>query len=163
PALEEVRAAVGRAASGAGRRRHHAVILQHAAREGPIAARRASHAHPKGDSVETGPLRKRRQTNRAAIGILERTCSLLPDTWPPRGRNSVLSSSLGGGEDGTLPHAGALDDGRVDEEGRLMYVDITQTKELPARSWCAQTKRYGDIHRNQPSRFPHELPQTDLH
>jgi ATP-dependent DNA helicase Rep len=68
-----------------------------------------------------------------------------------------------GCEDGTLPHEGALDEGRVDEERRLMYVGITRAKELLTLSWCAQTKRYGDIHRNQPSRFLHELPQADLH
>ena len=68
-----------------------------------------------------------------------------------------------GCEDGTLPHEGALDEGRVDEERRLMYVGITRAKELLTLSWCAQTKRYGEIHRNQPSRFLHELPQADLH
>ena len=68
-----------------------------------------------------------------------------------------------GCEDGTLPHEGALDEGRIDEERRLMYVGITRAKELLTLSWCAQTKRYGEIHRNQPSRFLHELPQADLH
>jgi ATP-dependent DNA helicase Rep len=68
-----------------------------------------------------------------------------------------------GCEDGTLPHEGALEEGRVDEERRLMYVGITRAKELLTLSWCAQTKRYGEIHRNQPSRFLHELPQDDLH
>jgi ATP-dependent DNA helicase Rep len=68
-----------------------------------------------------------------------------------------------GCEDGTLPHAGAIDEGRVDEERRLMYVGITRAKELLTLSWCAQTRRYGEIHRNQPSRFLHELPQDDLH
>ena len=68
-----------------------------------------------------------------------------------------------GCEDGTLPHEGAIDEGRTDEERRLMYVGITRAKELLTLSWCAQTKRYGDIHRNQPSRFLHELPQEDLH
>ena len=68
-----------------------------------------------------------------------------------------------GCEDGTLPHEGAVDEGRIDEERRLMYVGITRAKELLTLSWCAQTKRYGDIHRNQPSRFLHELPQADLH
>ncbi|MFC5524385.1 UvrD-helicase domain-containing protein [Rhodanobacter ginsengisoli] len=68
-----------------------------------------------------------------------------------------------GCEDGTLPHEGAIDEGRLDEERRLMYVGITRAKELLTLSWSAQTKRYGDIHRNQPSRFLHELPQADLH
>lgn len=68
-----------------------------------------------------------------------------------------------GCEDGTLPHEGAIDEGRIDEERRLMYVGITRAKELLTLSWCAQTKRYGEVHRNQPSRFLHELPQADLH
>ncbi len=68
-----------------------------------------------------------------------------------------------GCEDGTLPHEGAVDEGRIDEERRLMYVGITRAKELLTLSWSAQTKRYGEVHRNQPSRFLHELPQQDLH
>ena len=68
-----------------------------------------------------------------------------------------------GCEDGTLPHEGALDEGRLDEERRLMYVGITRAKELLTLSWSAKTKRYGEVHSNQPSRFLHELPQPDLH
>jgi len=68
-----------------------------------------------------------------------------------------------GCEDGTLPHEGAIDEGRIDEERRLMYVGITRAKELLTLSWSAKTKRYGDVHSNQPSRFLQELPQADLH
>ncbi len=68
-----------------------------------------------------------------------------------------------GCEDGTLPSEGALDEGRLDEERRLMYVGITRAKELLTLSWSAKTRRYGEIHGNQPSRFLHELPQADLH
>ena len=68
-----------------------------------------------------------------------------------------------GCEDGTLPHEGAIDEGRLDEERRLLYVGITRAKELLTLSWSAKTKRYGDVHSNQPSRFLHELPQADLH
>ncbi len=68
-----------------------------------------------------------------------------------------------GCEDGTLPHDGAIDEGRIDEERRLMYVGITRAKELLTLSWSARTKRYGEVHSNQPSRFLHELPQGDLH
>ncbi len=68
-----------------------------------------------------------------------------------------------GCEDGTLPHDGAIDEGRIDEERRLMYVGITRAKELLTLSWSAKTKRYGEVHSNQPSRFLHELPQADLH
>ena len=68
-----------------------------------------------------------------------------------------------GCEDGTLPHDGAIDEGRIDEERRLMYVGITRAKELLTLSWSAKTKRYGEVHANQPSRFLQELPQADLH
>ena len=68
-----------------------------------------------------------------------------------------------GCEEGTLPHDGALDEGRVDEERRLMYVGITRAKEMLTLSWSSKTKRYGEVHSNQPSRFLHELPQEDLH
>ncbi|HEX7815556.1 UvrD-helicase domain-containing protein [Dyella sp.] len=68
-----------------------------------------------------------------------------------------------GCEEGTLPHEGAIDEGRIDEERRLMYVGITRAKEVLTLSWSAKTKRYGEVHSNQPSRFLHELPQDDLH
>ena len=68
-----------------------------------------------------------------------------------------------GCEDGTLPSDGALDEGRLAEERRLMYVGITRAKELLTLSWSAKTRRYGEVHSNQPSRFLHELPQADLH
>ena len=68
-----------------------------------------------------------------------------------------------GCEEGTLPHEGAIDEGRIDEERRLMYVGITRAKEMLTLSWSSKTKRYGEINNNQPSRFLHELPQDDLH
>jgi ATP-dependent DNA helicase Rep len=68
-----------------------------------------------------------------------------------------------GCEDGTLPHEGAIDEGRIEEERRLMYVGITRAKELLTLSWSAKTRRWGEVHTNQPSRFLQELPQADLH
>jgi ATP-dependent DNA helicase Rep len=70
---------------------------------------------------------------------------------------------IAGCEDGTLPHEGAIDEGRIDEERRLMYVGITRAKELLTLSWSARTRRFGDVHANQPSRFLKELPDADLH
>ncbi len=68
-----------------------------------------------------------------------------------------------GCEDGTLPHDGAIDEGRLDEERRLFYVGITRAKESLTLSWSARTRRYGEILANQPSRFLAELPAADLH
>jgi ATP-dependent DNA helicase Rep len=68
-----------------------------------------------------------------------------------------------GCEDGTLPHEGAIDEGRLDEERRLMYVGITRAKELLTLSFSARSKKYGEILSNQPSRFLQELPADDLH
>ncbi|HET6631466.1 MAG TPA: UvrD-helicase domain-containing protein [Rhodanobacteraceae bacterium] len=68
-----------------------------------------------------------------------------------------------GCQDGTLPHEGALDEGRIDEERRLMYVGITRARELLTLSWAARTRRFGETLANQPSRFLRELPEADLH
>ncbi|HEX7112714.1 MAG TPA: 3'-5' exonuclease, partial [Mizugakiibacter sp.] len=66
-------------------------------------------------------------------------------------------------EDGTLPHEGALDEGRLDEERRLMYVGITRAKEHLVLSWAVRARRYGEVLANEPSRFLKELPADDLH
>jgi ATP-dependent DNA helicase Rep len=68
-----------------------------------------------------------------------------------------------GCEDGILPHDGAIDEGRLDEERRLFYVGITRAKESLTLSWSARTRRYGEILANRPSRFLKELPAADLH
>ena len=68
-----------------------------------------------------------------------------------------------GCEDGTLPHEGAIDEGRLDEERRLMYVGITRAKEMLTLSFSAKSRKYGEILSNDPSRFLEELPQDDLH
>jgi len=68
-----------------------------------------------------------------------------------------------GVEDGTLPHAGSLEEGRLDEERRLFYVGITRAKERLCLAYAARSRRYGEIVANEPSRFLAELPQDDLH
>ncbi|HET8554845.1 MAG TPA: UvrD-helicase domain-containing protein [Rhodanobacteraceae bacterium] len=68
-----------------------------------------------------------------------------------------------GCEDGTLPHEGAIEEGRIAEERRLMYVGITRAKELLTLSWSARTRRFGEVLANKPSRFLAELPEDDLH
>jgi ATP-dependent DNA helicase Rep len=68
-----------------------------------------------------------------------------------------------GVEDGNLPHAAGIDEGRLDEERRLFYVGITRAKERLCLAYAARSRRYGQVIENQPSRFLAELPQDDLH
>jgi len=65
--------------------------------------------------------------------------------------------------EGTLPHEAGIDEGRGDEERRLMYVGITRAKEGLCLSYAARVRRYGEIVLNEPSRFLAELPAADLH
>jgi ATP-dependent DNA helicase Rep len=67
-----------------------------------------------------------------------------------------------GCEDGTLPHEGAIDEGRLDEERRLLYVGITRAKERLHLSWSVQGRRYGQTFKQKPSRFLEELPAAEL-
>jgi ATP-dependent DNA helicase Rep len=68
-----------------------------------------------------------------------------------------------GAEDGTLPHASSIDEGRLDEERRLFYVGITRARERLCLSYAARSRRYGAVIANEPSRFLAELPPDDLH
>ncbi len=67
-----------------------------------------------------------------------------------------------GCEDGTLPHEGALDEGRLEEERRLFYVGITRAREWLALSHSEHARRYGEMITLRPSRFLDELPAADL-
>ena len=68
-----------------------------------------------------------------------------------------------GAEDGVLPHDGSLEEGRIEEERRLLYVGITRAKENLMLSYAKRKRRFGDIISNEPSRFLKELPAADLH
>jgi ATP-dependent DNA helicase Rep len=70
---------------------------------------------------------------------------------------------LVGVEQGTLPHAASIDEGRLEEERRLFYVGITRAKERLCLAYAERSRRYGEIIANEPSRFLAELPQADLH
>jgi ATP-dependent DNA helicase Rep len=67
-----------------------------------------------------------------------------------------------GVEDGVLPHEASLDEGRLDEERRLLYVGITRAKEALYLSHSRETQRWGDKIRLQPSRFIEELPASEI-
>jgi len=67
-----------------------------------------------------------------------------------------------GCDDATLPHEGALDEGRLEEERRLFYVGITRARRWLVLSHSERVRRYGEIVALRPSRFIDELPAADL-
>ncbi len=67
-----------------------------------------------------------------------------------------------GVEDGTLPHEASLDEGRLDEERRLLYVGITRAKDQLWLSHARETQRWGSKLKLAPSRFLDELPAAEL-
>ena len=67
-----------------------------------------------------------------------------------------------GMEDGTLPHEASLDEGRLEEERRLLYVGITRAKEQLWLSHSAKATRWGSVVKLSPSRFFDELPAAEL-
>ena len=68
-----------------------------------------------------------------------------------------------GVEDGLLPHESSIEEGRIDEERRLMYVGITRAKRLLHLSYPRHARRFGEVARVTPSRFLDELPAAELH
>ncbi len=68
-----------------------------------------------------------------------------------------------GVEDGLLPHESSIDEGRLDEERRLMYVGITRAKRLLHLSYPRHARRFGELQKVTPSRFIDELPAAELH
>ena len=68
-----------------------------------------------------------------------------------------------GVHEGSLPHDASLDEGKVEEERRLMYVGITRAKELLHLSYPKRAKRFGEVTKNEPSRFLAEIPVAELH
>src|SRR5690606_2655940 len=69
---------------------------------------------------------------------------------------------LVGVEEGILPHRESIDNGKIEEERRLMYVGITRAQKSLHISWCKKRKRAGEFESCEPSRFIDELPKDDL-
>lgn len=69
---------------------------------------------------------------------------------------------LVGCEEGIFPHADSIEEGRLEEERRLMYVGITRAKQQLTITHCLKRKRAGAWQFNGPSRFIDEMPQSDL-
>ncbi len=67
-----------------------------------------------------------------------------------------------GMEDGTLPHEASLEEGRLDEERRLLYVGITRAKEQLWLTYSLEAQRWGTRLRLSPSRFFDELPDAEI-
>src|SRR5688572_26008321 len=67
-----------------------------------------------------------------------------------------------GMDDNTLPHEASIDEGRLDEERRLLYVGITRAKEQLWLSYSREAQRWGAKLRLAPSRFLDELPAAEL-
>ncbi len=67
-----------------------------------------------------------------------------------------------GVEDGVLPHDASIDEGRIDEERRLLYVGITRAKERLWLSYARETTKWGERMKLRPSRFFDELPPDEL-
>ena len=65
-------------------------------------------------------------------------------------------------EDGTLPHEASIDEGRLEEERRLLYVGITRAKERLWLSHAREATRWGSKQRKAPSRFLDELPAAEI-
>jgi ATP-dependent DNA helicase Rep len=64
---------------------------------------------------------------------------------------------LVGVEENILPHRDAVDEGRLEEERRLMYVGVTRAKKSLTLSYCARRKRARESVACNPSRFIDEL------
>src|SRR5690606_9472726 len=67
-----------------------------------------------------------------------------------------------GVDDDTLPHEASVEEGRIDEERRLLYVGITRAKEQLWLSYAREAQRWGERLRLVPSRFLDELPAAEL-
>ena len=64
---------------------------------------------------------------------------------------------LVGIEENILPHRDAVDEGRLEEERRLMYVGVTRARKSLTLSYCARRKRARESVSCEPSRFIEEL------
>jgi ATP-dependent DNA helicase Rep len=67
-----------------------------------------------------------------------------------------------GMDDNTLPHEASIDEGRLDEERRLLYVGITRAKQQLWLSYALEAQRWGAKLKLAPSRFFDELPAAEL-
>ncbi|MGB0514477.1 MAG: ATP-dependent helicase, partial [Wenzhouxiangellaceae bacterium] len=65
---------------------------------------------------------------------------------------------LAGLEEGLLPHRHSVEEGRIEEERRLMYVGLTRAERNLTLSYCKTRRQFGETSAREPSRFLSELP-----
>jgi ATP-dependent DNA helicase Rep len=120
-------------------------------------------------------LKESARRSRDGVGDLAAQLALLGNSDKDDAGNAVrlmtLHSAKGlefrhvfliGLEDGTLPHEGGIEEGRLDEERRLFYVGLTRARERLTLTYAASKTRFGNVLRLSPSRFLAELPEADL-
>jgi len=69
---------------------------------------------------------------------------------------------LAGLEEGLLPHLRSVEEGRIEEERRLMYVGLTRAERRLSLSLCRTRRQFGETSKREPSRFVDELPMELL-
>ncbi|MGN8157454.1 UvrD-helicase domain-containing protein [Salinisphaera sp. SWV1] len=69
---------------------------------------------------------------------------------------------LAGLEEGMLPHHACLEDDKIEEERRLLYVGITRARKTLALTYARKRRRGGEETDSVPSRFFDELPADEL-
>jgi superfamily I DNA/RNA helicase len=114
-----------------------------------------------------------REAEPTLAGFLEHLCLLdrLEDEAQSEGRVTIITLHaakglefphvyLAGLEEGFLPHARSVDEGReIAEERRLCYVGMTRAMRRLTLSLAASRARYGEVQKRTPSRFLDDIPE----
>ncbi|GBG12745.1 ATP-dependent DNA helicase Rep [Novimethylophilus kurashikiensis] len=125
----------------------------------------------------TGWLAKKGEEDEKDLLQLTQTVALMSmlegreEAEPDAVKLSTLHASKGleyghvfliGVEEGVLPHRESMDEQKVEEERRLMYVGITRAQKSLTITYCKKRKRAGDWESCEPSRFLEEMPPDDI-